>query len=124
MASYSIIDTVRTHCPSPGAPAQSHVSGVVLDRGGAYLVTDIYDFMDHGHTFAAAAAEEQQAPVSRARCRHCGRPTLALATISAGGVQPNGEQPTTVPLIAQTVRNGRRRRGAVLAQNVDNLSVS
>ena len=116
MASYSIIDTVRTHCPSPGVPTQSHVSGVVLDRGGSYLVTDIYDFMEHGHTFSA---EEQQVPVSRARCRHCGRPTLELATAPEGATS---DGPTTVPVVAQTVRNGRRRRGALLAQHADNVS--
>jgi hypothetical protein len=121
MASYSIIDTVRTQCPSPGTPAHSHVSGVVLDRGGSYLVTDIYDFMDHGHTFSAT---EQQVPVSTARCRHCGRPTLQLASDPGGASWQTSDAPTTMPVVAQTVRNGRRRRGAALVQDADNLSVT
>ncbi len=122
MASYSIIDTVRTKCSSPANPPLSHVSGVILDRGGSYLVTDIFDFMDHGHTFSAAAAQE--VPVARARCRHCGRPTLELATGGAAAGHATSDAPTAGSVVAQQTRNGRRRRGAGLVHHADNLSVT
>ena len=116
MASYSITDIVRTQCPAPGASAHSHVSGVVLDRGGAYLVTDIYDFMDHGHTF----------PASRTRCRHCGRPTLALATVPGSAIEPTTEPITEpaseAPATSQPVPGPRRKRGSRVVQHVDVLS--
>jgi hypothetical protein len=75
MASYLIIDTIRTACASP----QGHVSGVVLDRGGVYPVTDIYDFMDFGGHRFLVAPEAPEDEASKMRCRHCGCPTLRLA---------------------------------------------
>jgi hypothetical protein len=75
MASYLIIDTVRTACVSP----QGHVTGVVLDRGGAYPVTDIYDFIDFGGHRFLVSADTAQDEATKVRCRHCGCPTLRLA---------------------------------------------
>lgn len=103
MARYLITEIIRTACASPGSRTRSrgshvsHVSSVVLDRGGAYLVTDIYDFMEHGHSFVADQSSfvadqrsaDQLEPVTRTRCRHCGRPTLRItvAPAASSGIQ-------------------------------------
>lgn len=87
MARYLITEIIRTACASPGSRTRSqgsHVSSVVLDRGGTYLVTDIYDFMEHGHSFVAdQRSADQLEPVTRTRCRQCGRPTLSIAVAQA-----------------------------------------
>jgi hypothetical protein len=152
MASYLIIDTIRTDCALPGRAERSHVSSVVLDRGGAYRVTDVYDFMEHGHTFVAARSLDRvddavtspaAEPASRMRCRHCGGPTLRLAadpsthseldlpaprsarhSVTADRLSaPAGAPASSVAPGASPVAAGvRRRRGARRDQYVDHVS--
>lgn len=93
MARYLITEIIRTACESPASRTRlrgSHVSSVVLDRGGTYLVTDIYDFMEHGHRFISdQSSADQLEPVTRTRCRQCGRPTLSIpvAAAASSGLQ-------------------------------------
>jgi hypothetical protein len=132
MASYNIIDLIRTECASP----EGHVSGVVLDRGGAYLVTDIYDFMDHGHSFfpagpvrpAVEAADEAAAQaadpqVARMRCRHCGGPTLRLAAepTPAADLDASTPRPTSLPTQVHSAQQ-QRELAAQRAQSLDTAS--
>jgi hypothetical protein len=81
MADYRITGTSRVGCTG----SQSHISRVVLDRGGEFDVTDIYDFMEHGghRFFTSDSGADEQREVSKLRCRHCGRPTLRLAPVHA-----------------------------------------
>ena len=113
MASYQIIDTILTSC----VPAQGHVSSVVLDRGGAYLVTDIYDFMDHGHTFLPAGpAGPAHHLVTKMRCRHCGCPTLRIT----GDLEPAREAALPTPLPVQVHSAEQERQlAASHAQDMD-----